>query len=182
MKAPQQIRLWSVPLRLDEVPETGQHIAIEAPEPVRAAVAKAAGVLEVLQFGAVFDVVRRGRDRLRVTGEVTATVRQACVVTLEPVQNRVEEAVDLEFVAAAAGSADVAAAGPAGVDPDRDPPEVLADGSVDLGTIATEFLFLGLDPYPRAPGAVFEPVAPRGDADSPFAALAALKPKNERGR
>ncbi len=51
-------------------------------------------------------------------------------------------------------------------------PEPLVDGIVDLGALATEFLILGLDPYPRKPGAAFEP--PReGAADGgPFAALA----------
>ena len=46
---------------------------------------------------------------------------------------------------------------------------------VDLGAVATEFLLLGIDPYPRKPGAVFD-APPAGDPSShPFAALAALK-------
>ena len=46
---------------------------------------------------------------------------------------------------------------------------------VDLGAVATEFLLLGIDPYPRKPGAVFD-APPAGDpASHPFAALAALK-------
>ena len=51
-----------------------------------------------------------------------------------------------------------------------------ADGAVDLGAIATEFLLLGIDPYPRKPGAVFDaPVAEDDPSSHPFAALAALK-------
>ena len=38
-----------------------------------------------------------------------------------------------------------------------DEAEPLIGGSVDLGALATEFLILGLDPYPRKPGAVFQP-------------------------
>ena len=50
-----------------------------------------------------------------------------------------------------------------------------SDGVVDLGAVATEFLLLGIDPYPRKPGAVFD-APPAGDAAGhPFAALAALK-------
>ena len=54
------------------------------------------------------------------------------------------------------------------------------DGTIDLGAIATEFLILGIDPYPRKPGIVFD--APRtGEASGhPFAALAALK-KGQHG-
>jgi hypothetical protein len=56
-----------------------------------------------------------------------------------------------------------------------EPPEAIRDGVIDLGAVATEFLLLGLDPYPRKPGAVFE-APPAGDPVShPFAALAALK-------
>ena len=57
----------------------------------------------------------------------------------------------------------------------EDPPEALRDGVIDLGAVATEFLLLGIDPYPRKPGAVFD-APPAGDpASHPFAALAALK-------
>jgi hypothetical protein len=50
----------------------------------------------------------------------------------------------------------------------------LIDGIVDLGALATEFLILGLDPYPRQPGAVFEPSPDRQPGGGPFAALARL--------
>ncbi len=58
---------------------------------------------------------------------------------------------------------------------DEDPPEPLVGGSIDLGALAVEAVALGLDPFPRKPGA--EPVdLTIGDAgESPFAALAALK-------
>ena len=53
--------------------------------------------------------------------------------------------------------------------------EPLIGGSIDLGALATEFLILGLDPYPRKPGATFQPPADAKPEESPFAALAALK-------
>jgi hypothetical protein len=56
-------------------------------------------------------------------------------------------------------------------------PEPLVNGSVDLGKVATEFLIIGIDPYPRKPGAVFEPTV-SGEVASPFAALSALKKKS----
>ncbi len=57
----------------------------------------------------------------------------------------------------------------------KEPPEPLLDGILDLGALATEFLILGLDPYPRKVGVEF--VAPEaGEAAAhPFAALEALK-------
>jgi hypothetical protein len=60
-------------------------------------------------------------------------------------------------------------------------PEPLEGGIVDLGALATEFLILGLDPYPRKPGAVFVP--PQGaDLDQgPFAALGRLAKRRNDG-
>ena len=59
--------------------------------------------------------------------------------------------------------------------PLEDAPEPLVGNAIDLGAIATEFLILGLDPYPRKPDVVFE-TPPAGDEPAhPFAALAGLK-------
>ena len=46
---------------------------------------------------------------------------------------------------------------------------------VDLGAIATEYFLLGIDPYPRKPGAEFQPTGAGDGGAKPFAALAALK-------
>ena len=44
--------------------------------------------------------------------------------------------------------------------------------------LATEFLILGIDPYPRKPGVAFDAPKPQSDAaGNPFAALAALQKK-----
>src|SRR5262245_54093391 len=144
-------RPWSVPVRLDEVPETGLRVDIEADAPVRTAVAAAAGVNEVPRLAAGFDVAGHGRDGLRVVGTVSARVHQTCVVTLDPIENEIEEAVDLVFMppSVPSGSANEVNLAAEAVDP----PETLVDGVVDLGAVATEFLILGIDPYPRKPGA-----------------------------
>jgi len=47
---------------------------------------------------------------------------------------------------------------------------------IDLGRLATDALFLAVDPYPRRPDAVFEPPVEATDPnDHPFAALKALQ-------
>jgi Large ribosomal RNA subunit accumulation protein YceD len=173
-------RPWSVPVRLDEIPDGGLHLDIEADAAVRAAVAAAAGVEEVPQLTAGFDVVRHGRDGLHVVGTVSARVRQTCVVTLDPVENEIAEAIDLVFVAPSA-------LGPLVNEVNLateavEPPEALIDGVVDLGAVATEFLMLGIDPYPRKPDAVFQPPQTADEGARPFAALAALRSGRDRGR
>ena len=57
-----------------------------------------------------------------------------------------------------------------------DPPEAIERGMIDLGRVAADALFLGIDPYPRKPAAVFEPIVePDDPGEHPFAALQALK-------
>jgi hypothetical protein len=168
-------RPWSATVRLEEIGETGRHVELEASEPVRAALAKPAGVHAVERLVARFDLTRRGRDKLHVSGEVSGTVRQTCVVTLDPVVNDVSEAIDVTF-----------APPPEQVDKtpeiDLDAPssgdevEPLIGNSVDLGLIATEFFILGINPYPRKPGVSFDAPKAASDPEShPFARLAALQ-------
>jgi uncharacterized metal-binding protein YceD (DUF177 family) len=166
---------WSVPVAVHEIPETGKRFDLIADERVRAAVTRLAGLQSLPRFEAVFDVTRRGRDGLRVAGVVSATVGQICVVTLEPMENVVEEPVDLVFTpdAGVPPLADGDAGPDAAASPDA--PEPLTGNSVDLGAIAIEFLLLGIDPYPRKPDAIFEAPATGEASAHPFAALATLK-------
>jgi uncharacterized metal-binding protein YceD (DUF177 family) len=173
-------RAWSVPIRLDEIPETGLQLDLEADEAARAAIAAAAEVNGVARLRAGFDIARNGRDGLHIVGTVSATVNQTCVVTLDPVENEIEESVDLVFVPASAAAAKVEEAN-IGADA-ADPPEALVDGMVDLGAIATEFIVLGIDPYPRKAGVVFEPPPSADPGSHPFAALAALRTPRDRRR
>jgi hypothetical protein len=174
-------RPWSVAVRLDEVPELGRHVDLEADAEVRAALAAPAGVDAIERLTASFDLTRQGRDGLHVSGSVQATVRQACVVTLEPVVNTIEEAVEVDYAPPDESKKAAEVADPEDDEAARssaDEPEPLIGNSVDLGLLATEFLILGVDPYPRKPDAAFEPpVAADDPAAHPFAALDALRKK-----
>jgi len=165
-------RLWSVPVAVSEVSEAGRHFDLVADAATRAAIAAHAGIVGIPRFVASFDVTRQGRSGLRVVGQVSATVEQTCVVTLEPMENEIVEPVDLAFTPASGPAAQQAEV----EIPVEDAPEELVGGVVDLGAIAIEFLVLGIDPYPRRPGAIFEaPESRQDERAGPFAGLAALK-------
>jgi hypothetical protein len=172
-------RPWSVPVSIHEIPETGRHFELAADAAVRAAVAKATGLEALPRLEASFDVTRRAANGLRVTGRVSATVGQICVVTLDPIENEIEEFVDLDFVPAVAPDIEGGSGQGRSVEVTvGEEPELLFGDSVDLGALATEFLMLGIDPYPRKPGAVFVAETPEDETDHPFAGLARLR----RGR
>jgi uncharacterized metal-binding protein YceD (DUF177 family) len=172
-------RPWCVPVSLHEIPETGRRYDLSADENIRAAIGKVAGVQAVPTLTASFEVMRHGSQGLHVIGSIVARVGQPCVVTLEPMENAVEENIDLVFVPPPVRSGFVGSAPDGTADAGGDDaPEVLVNGTVDLGAIATEFFLLAIDPYPRKTGVVFAPASAGDDAaDHPFAALAALKPK-----
>ncbi len=175
---------WQVPVTIDDVAESGRHFDLVADNDVRAAVARLVGLRDLPRLEANFDVTRHGTEGLRVSGRISATVGQNCVVTLEPLANEVEEDIDLLFapplppVERKAGEEEALEGGSERPQRSWNGPEPLIGGVVDLGALATEFLILGLDPYPRKPGAVFELSQDVKPEPGPFAALAGLKDKH----
>ena len=97
---------------------------------------------------------RRG---VKVEGRVEADVTQECVVTLEPVKDRISEAVEGLFLPedSKLGRFGFEGGGEVLLDADGpDRPETFAGDSIDAGALAEEFFALAIDPYPRKPGAV----------------------------
>jgi uncharacterized metal-binding protein YceD (DUF177 family) len=163
---------FSRPVRVDPLPRDGLAQDIEASAAERAALAKLNDLPGVAALSAHFQI-SKWRRGVRVEGELKARVTQTCVVSLEPFEVEIDEPIDVKFLPAEDG----------GVPPesmaDEDAPDELVDGKVDLGALASEFLTLSLDPYPRKPGVAFEPPAEGGEPDSPFARLRALSNREE---
>lgn len=108
--------------------------------------------------------------RVHVKGRVHAAITQICVVTLEAFDTVIEEDVEVDFA-----EPGLIAKQPLSDDQDYEPPDEIVNGHIDLGALTAEFLVLGLDPYPRKPGAEFEYRSDADEKDNPFAALGALK-------
>ena len=168
----------SVPVTVAQIPEGGLHRDIEADAAARAAMAEVAGLREILSARASLDVTSIGGGRFHVAGYVRSRIGQTCVVTLDPIENDIDEPIDLIFappeqIPDLADLVEETAESNVEI---PDPPEPIVNGVIDLGRIATDALFLGVDPYPRKPDAVFEPPVVAADPDDhPFAALKALQ-------
>ena len=169
---------WRVPVAVAQIPDTGLHRDIEADQAMRNAVADVGGLREVLSAKASFDVTPLSGGRFHVSGHVRARIGQTCVVTLDPMESDIDEAINLIFappeqVPQMAALVDESEHSD-GETPD--PPEPIENGMIDLGRLATDALYLAVDPYPRKPDAVFKPLVEAADPeDHPFAALKALK-------
>ena len=173
---------WRAHVAVAQIPDTGLHRDIEADKTARQAIAEIAGLREVAYARASFDLGHRSGGQVHVAGRVQARIGQTCVVTLDPLESEIDETVDLIFAPGGEGLLLVADDDSAGEATEvADTPEPIVDGVIDLGRLATDVLFLAIDPYPRKEGAVFEPQVVAADpADHPFAALKALKADPEK--
>jgi uncharacterized metal-binding protein YceD (DUF177 family) len=174
-QGPNQNLAWSHPLAVADLPEEGATLKLVPNEAERAALARYVGVLAVPSLIADLKVLPDGKGGVEIAGDVLATVRQTCVVTLEPFDNTVNEHIELRFLPEGAAGSLIEE------DDQNDPADVIRNGVIDLGALVTEFLSLGVDPYPRKPGATFAPPEPANEGGSPFAALAKLKAKSGQG-
>ncbi|HEV7267032.1 MAG TPA: DUF177 domain-containing protein [Falsiroseomonas sp.] len=168
---------FSRPIRLG--PDR-RDITLEANAAERAALARRFGILGIGALTATLRLEPEAGGSVQARGRLSARVEQLCVVTLEPVAQRVEAPIDLRILAEGEE--------PAEEDPDS-PDEIESlGGVVDLGEAVAEQLALALDPYPRAEGASLPPLddeAPRGGPGdgppaeparpNPFAGLAKLR-------
>jgi uncharacterized metal-binding protein YceD (DUF177 family) len=196
MNDPTPVPEFSFPVAVDDVPQAGGTYAITADAEARARVATRLGLQDVAAIKATFDVRPTGAGQVSVTGTVDATLTQTCVVSLGPVPATLHEEISAVFITEDRAARDRAKAAKSKhrrarpEDDDEmlevgleDPPEVAQNDRIDLGEVAVVHLAVALDPYPRAPGAAFDPKVWGLDEEktaetmpvSPFAALEKLK-------
>ena len=116
-------------------------------------------------------------DGLRIEADWRGNVTQTCGVSLDPFDSPLSGAFTVDVVPAGSPHAPVADDVEIVLDLEGDdPPDVVEGDAVDVGAYVIEHLALEIDPFPRKPGAEFQP--PEAEPESsPFAVLRALKPK-----
>lgn len=159
----------SHPVRMDDIPPSGLELRLSPTEAERTALAKFLAIPAIPVLAAQFRLLRKGH-RVNVHGEIVGEVIRTCVVSLDDFSMPLNEVVSIIFDEKADPNAELS-------EDDADAPEPLIDGVIDLGAILCEFTALGLDPYPKKPGAVFSFKDKEDVEDNPFAALSSLKPK-----
>ena len=169
---PETVGPLSRPVDVMNIPPRGQEVHVEATAEECAALAADFGLPGIRRLSGDYRLTNSAKG-VHVTGLVQASITQICVVTLEPFDSDVEEEVEVDF----AEPAGMPAEPPTDIN-EYEPPDEIVNGQVDLGALTSEFLVLGLDPYPRKPGVDFEYRDPADGKDSPFAALGKLKPKD----
>lgn len=145
----------SFPVHIGRLPSKGMAVEIEADDEQRAALAAAHDLRAVAAFKATLHVSGWKKGGVKVAGRVKATIVQDCVVTLEPVEQVVDEEVSSLFLPEGSKLAIPArsAEGEIVLDAEGDDsPELFSGDTIDVGKLAEEFFTLGIDPYPRKAG------------------------------
>jgi hypothetical protein len=174
-------RLPDASIRLDSMPVAGRAVDIVPGQSDRAVLAEKLGVSSVDRLEVKLHAVKF-RGGIRVTGDLVASVTQPSVVTLEPISQDIAEPIDRIFLPG--GEKDYASAANAEIFVDlsgEDIPDHFEGNEADLTALIVETLALAIDLYPRGEGENLDDLGlkPNVEETSPFAALKALKPKED---
>jgi hypothetical protein len=176
---------------LDRLGRTGAALDIVASEGECAALAKRFDFLDLKGLAARVTVDLQLGGQIVIEGRLRGKVVQACVLTLEPVVQELDDVFRIVFRKNLAEELDPES-GETVLNPHVDAPEPLAGNMLDVGEIVAEQLSLVAEPYPRRPGVKLEDILPKpkggarrgapGQQRHPFAGLAALRDKPRHGR
>lgn len=168
---------FSSPLSVERIPAAGIRETLVASPQQRADLIKRLGLLDLPKLTAELEVTHAPNQGLiKVKGLLEADVVQQCVVTLEPLPQKIKTKIDVVF---AREEHEVDPAGMLDLAPDEGDLDYIHNGQIDLGELVTQHLGISLDPYPRKAG--LAPVEIRiGEDDAPqnpFVKLAEWKKK-----
>jgi uncharacterized metal-binding protein YceD (DUF177 family) len=166
---------------VQDIPESGLSVQREAAPDELARIAQALDLIACTSLQTEYAIAPTTGGHYQLSGRLRAEVRQACVVTLEPIDSTIEEAFEAVFWPQE--DMPTPESGELAIDdePEREP---IVAGQIAVGRVVFESLAAATDPFPRKPGAVLDwqsptPAdAPGSKPDSPFAVLANLKTKD----
>lgn len=188
---------WSFVVDTDAIGLGPVHYSIEATEKDRAALAERMDIPAIGSLSAEIDITRSSHNKavVHVQGTLKADVTQECVVSHAPIHSHILEDFEAWYADREKYiSLDKARHERQGRSVDaeiqmmeeREDPEPMVNGKIDLGDLVGQYLSLGLDPYPQLEGAVPDKipgvtVVPEGAVvesplrRNPFEALKKLK-------
>lgn len=188
MKSARVAPEFSRPVKVRSLEPGVNELRIEADAGEREALARRFDLVAIGDLAATIRLTPdAARRTVRLEGNLTAEITQTCVVTLEPIERRIEAPIERLYADDAPRelAGDVTA-----LDEIEDLPDPIVGGAIDVGEAAAEQLALEIDPFPRRADARFRgymdaagpPDSMEARPQGPFAVLAKLKGRsNEDG-
>jgi hypothetical protein len=186
---------WSYSISVDDIPTQGKSYEIAPDDAEREAIARRLGIESLNALRARLRVSREERGYVfQVQGELSADVTQSCVITLEPVDSKIEDSFEawyadhgqaLSFKRAQHDAQSKKDTGDLPILEEHEDPEPIENGRIDLGELVIQYLSLSINPYPQKEGVDYENKEMERKSGTrealrpnPFAALKNWRPKD----
>ncbi len=170
---------------LEDIHKEGRKVTYALDDTQNKEICKQLDLIDISLSKCELFLTPKSQDKVNLTGNIQAEITQQCSVTLEPLKSKINEDIQVEFWPEHLmsdekpdnflGEIEIS-------DLDKEEPEKIQDGKINLGQYIFEVISTSIDPYPRKTGVELnwqdkEPGL-NGDmtrADNPFAALEVLK-------
>ena len=179
---------WSHFIESNDIGGKVVSIDISPPDADVSAICKRLNLYAINVLKATIQLQRNNVNKvIHIHGTIHADILQKCVVTTDPVQENIEEEFDawfadpnsaVSFIKAKRERMSREERNEQAVMEEKEDPEDVIDGKIDLGELVVQHMSLSLNPYPRLDGAEHETdstnelgEAPEGTYNNPFAAL-----------
>ena len=171
---------FSRPFAVEQLDNGETGVSLAAEEAELAGLERRFGVEALTAMSANLTVAPQPEGAVKVAGTVNAALRQTCIISLEPVEETIEETISVLYL-------------PPGLEEPQDEGDFEQDYeafdglSIDLGELTAQQIAAAINPYPRKPGVEFGNQGQLGDnaheeRDNPFAVLQALKSKEAKAQ
>lgn len=157
---------WVHNINADDAGLELTELNLEPSESDRKKIVDLLGVIEVKSLIADLTFKRvQGGLVVKIDGKYKADIEQSCVVTLEPIETHIEDSFSawyadpdqaVSFNKARKQREMEKRHGEVPIVDEKDDPEPIINGKIDVGDVITQFLSMAIDPYPHKEGVEYE--------------------------
>ena len=184
---------WSVMVKSDDVISAGKTYEISPDEAQLKSLAKRFDVKEIESLNAKITLRRENAHIVYAQGTVNASIKQNCVVTLEPVETHISDEFEAWYADESQAVSFKRAQREAESKKDlldvpmldeSEDPEPMVNGQIDIADLASQYFSLAIPAYPTKEGITYsvqveEPKEAKNNMKlNPFAALKNWRPKD----
>ena len=182
---------WSHPFQVNTLENKPLTLEISPDSDEAQRLARRLGIQSLDSLKAKLKIKRiAGSASIHIDGALTAEITQICVISAEPVRSTVEDTFEAWYGEENAAVSLTKARKEKMLEKghtelplieEKDDPDPVIDGAIDIGELTTQYLSLSITAYPRAEGAMHETMAAADDEafsfKNPFAGLKDWKEK-----
>ncbi len=157
---------WSYLFNINDIEKGRAELTISPSNDECEDIARRVDVLNIKDVKANLVITRESGSAIHhVSGKFKAIVTQECVITLEPIETEISEAIEgwfadkqsaVSFAAAKREREGIKTQGEIEILDESEDPEPIIEGLIDLGELVTQHISLAIPPYPHKEGAEFE--------------------------